>query len=517
MPPSEVPPAPSLRKIVKSFPFVDKQKTRNSRVTPKAGDYPELLGLTPSEINTDLEVFFSGRRGYDFRGNPVMGFPAPIAPPLGFPGYDGYPDHMGNPMVPPSRIHPQHVPPFTHQMQPQPGYAYSSPNNGRMPPSLGHGHPLQPPPPPPLHAGPSGSSMYPMDDMMGPIPHSVPPHHYYGSQVNGGPYTEGAPPLPPPMAGPPGHHGRRSASPMNAVVNGKQPHSVWVGPGIPPGTGAVPVGPGGYPGPGQGRSNREWVPGDDRRRDYPIGSEEEERERMMREREQREERREFFDRERDKQREQREKERDRESMMMDMDRERHMQMMAQHRQGPPASGPPLSTSMHPHAHGMPGQHHPMVGHHHSRPHHHHVVHHHHHHGAPGPGGPLPPASVMHSPRAPREYGEMGPGSGHGQYPTEVINLSSKLGPPPPYRDDFPSNRELDFREKETREKERARISRRSSPVPGPSSQSQSQIPGPLQPLLMESDRPISTPFAMASTQTMQASSSVNGASSPRCE
>ncbi|EKM78514.1 hypothetical protein AGABI1DRAFT_114760 [Agaricus bisporus var. burnettii JB137-S8] len=316
------------------------------------------------------------------------------------------------------------------------------------------------------------------------------------------------------MVGPPGHHGRRSPSPMGAVVNGKQPHSGWMGPGVPPGPGGVPVGQVGYPGPGHGRSKGEWIPGDDRRRDYPIGSEEEEAERMMRERAQREDRREFFDRERDKQREQRDKERDRESMMMDMDRERHMQMMAQHRQGPPASGPPSSAPMHPHIHGMPGQHHPMGGRHHSRPHHHHVVHHHHHHGTSGPGGP-PPPSVMHSPRAPRDYGETGPGSGHGQYPTEIINLSSKLGPPPPHRDDYPSNRELDFREKENREKERARMSRRSSPVPGSSSQSQPQSQGPLQPPLMESDRPISTPFAMASTQTMQASGSANGTSSPR--
>lgn len=519
LPPSEVPPAPSLRKIIKSFPFGDRQKVHNSQPTPKPGVYPELTGLSASEINADLEIFLSNRRGYDFRGNPVIGFPGQIAPPLGFGGYDSYTDHMGNPIVPPGRMPPpQHMPQFAHQMHPPQGYAYPNPANGRMPPpppghGPGHGHP-------PPHGGPPGPAIFQMDEMIPVMPQVVPPHHYYGSQVNGGSYPEGVPPPGPPLAGPPGHHGRRSPSPMNGVsmTNGKQPHGGWVGPGMPPGAGPAPVGPGGYPGPGQARPKGEWVPGDDRRRDYPMGGEEEERDRMaMKEREQRE---------------RREGDREKEGMMLDIDRERerHIQMMA-HRQGPPP-GPPPPQSMHQHVHAMAsGQHsHIFGGHHHPRaPHHHHVVHHHHNQST-GPGG-QPPGSAMQSPRAPREYGEIRPGSGHGQYPTEVINLSSgaKHGPPPPPRDDHPMSREqAEFREREReREKERARISRRSSPVPGPSSQSQSQpqsqgsqgpiVSGPPPPpSSLESDRPIPTPFVMASTQAMQATS-LNGTSSPRGE
>ncbi|KXN89713.1 hypothetical protein AN958_05253 [Leucoagaricus sp. SymC.cos] len=499
MPPSEVPPAPSLRKIVKNFPFAEKQKSSGSQSVPKQGAYPELSGLSPSEINADLEIFFTHRR-YGYRGEPFIGVQAQITPAMGFGGYDAYPEHAGNPMAPTGRIPPQHAPPFAHQMQPPPGYAYP-PNNGRMPPppSHGHGHP-------PLHGGPPGPGMYP-DELMGVMPQPPPPHHYYGSQVNGGVYPDGVPPPGPPMSGPPGHHGRRSPSPMNGVMNGK--HGGWIGPGIPPGAGPAPIGSGGYP--GQGRPQKgEWLP-DERRREYPIGSEEEERERMMmmKEREQRE-KRETMERERDRERDRELRDRDRDGMPMDIDRERerHMHMMA-HRQGPPLLGPPGSgpppSSMHPHSHSMPPvpHHHMPSGHHHPR-HHHHVVHYHH--GQPsGPGGP-PPGSAIHSPRSTREYGEIRPGSGHGQFPTEVINLSSKHGPPPP-RDDYPMGH-----------KERPRISRRSSPVPG---HSQSHPPnsgpvgtGPPPTPGMETDRLIPTPFVMASTQAMQATS-VNGTSSPR--
>lgn len=429
VPPSEVPPALSLRKIVKTFPFVDKHKSQSTQSTLKQAIYPELSGLSSSEINADLEIFLSNQR-YGFRGgDPVLGFPMQIGPPgnFGSGGYDGHHEHTMVGPIPPHPLPPlgsrmpaqQHLPPppppFAppYMQPPHPGYGYPPPSggNGRMPPPPPHGYghlpghshvqhghaPGHGSMPPPTHGGPSpGLGMY-SDELIPPSS-----HHYYGSQqhINGGYPPDGV--IPPPPGPNVGHHGRRSMSPMNGVaMNGKQGltghgghhhyegQSGWTGPGIaPPNAGAMV--PGGYP--GQGRpppppssvstftQKGEWT-GEERRREreYNVGFEEEERMIVIKEREAKgRDMIDKVDREQEKEREGKGRERD--GIPMDVDRvterererDRHLQQVIVHRQqgqGPPghssSSGQPPS---HSHLHNsMPSSHHTAIGgHHHPR-------------------------------------------------------------------------------------------------------------------------------------------------------
>lgn len=434
-----MPPALSLRKIVKTFSFVDRHKSQSTQSTPNQTIYPELSGLSSSEINADLEIFLSNQR-YGFRGggDPVLGFPMQIGLPgnFGSGGYDGHHEHMGNAMAGAFPSHPppplgsrmptqQHLPPPPPPFAPpyiQPphsGYGYPPPpsgGNGRMPPPPTHGHGHMPghshvqhghgppgPMPPPTHGGlPPGSGMY-SDELIHPSS-----HHYYGSQqqLNGEYAPDG---VIPPLSGPNvGHHSRRSMSPTNGVtMNGKQGltghgghhhHGGQSGWTITPPNAGIMV-PGGYSGQGRpppppsasmSTQKGEWV-GEERRREreYNVGFEEEERMVVLKEREQkgRDMMMDKVDREREKERE--EKGRERDGIPMDeRGRDIHLQQVMVHRQqgqGPPGHisslGPPSS---HSHSHNsMPSSHHMAIGggHHHPRaaPPNNSLPHHHHHH------------------------------------------------------------------------------------------------------------------------------------------
>ncbi|CDO72105.1 hypothetical protein BN946_scf184962.g48 [Trametes cinnabarina] len=401
LPPVDVPPAPSLREIVRSSPFgipeaalpqAKRPRPKKEPSSPTTLIYPQISSLPPDEVLRDLELFFQHRAPpvmFDpHRGGPGLmnsvlgGVPPPGMNPyaMGMQVLDG---SAGN------RFGPQFHQPSLHQQGMAPGFP---------PPRLPH-----------HHSAPSGTlphlhhSQLQMEQEMAMgmrPPAGMPQHPAHLHQV--GPGSGGPTPLM-----------RRSISPV-PLSNGVGPSS-----GIPTTMGGGPLPPGfagpklnGWTGPPTGVHMPTEI-----ERHRPNG-ELEGREREM----------ERIGDQRDRERAQRDAERERER---EAERAFHMS------HGQPRHVPHQHT--HQHAHGSAqgqGGHAP----HHHVHHHHHVRHHHHasHQTFSGPGGPShgppmaglpsdsingpPPPTQTHSPRSNRETGDqrrMRSGAS-----TEVIELSA---------------------------------------------------------------------------------------------
>ncbi|EPT01974.1 hypothetical protein FOMPIDRAFT_1029523 [Fomitopsis schrenkii] len=372
-PRQEIRAPPTLREIVKSYPFGIVSSGNALRSTDMTGPltYPRLTPLPGDDIRRDLEFLFQHRRGvggfdpHRQMVNPALGAPVPQQ-------YD-YPMNM--PMV--------NGPGPGNRFVPGPGFQH--PHYPEMQPPLGM-QPFQPQAQRPAHrpSAVPGSlpNLHPsqaIDQDMGPHrPGSGPSQPHMHMQQFGGMAA---------MNGPGGLMRARSISPVpvqtvpNRMVPSPAPPGFsqskpngWVSGGPP---GPSMLGPGGKEPrrPGSGPSAHEA---------------ELERERFV---------------EGQKAREKMERERD-------VGRERE-----QERGYPVQMIPPRHQHTHPHIHAPLGQppHVHVVQHHHRIPHHHHVVHHHHPPQTNGPGGPAqgPPMSAlpagmgpgpssMNSPRPPRE-------------------------------------------------------------------------------------------------------------------
>ncbi|PIL29001.1 hypothetical protein GSI_09048 [Ganoderma sinense ZZ0214-1] len=468
LPLHDVPPALSLRDIVKSSPFglpestssLAKRASRKKESAPQVPlAYPTLAPLSRGEIMHDFDLFHSHRHvpmGYDpHRGMPGLmnavlgGVPHGVDPyAMGMQVMDG-PNRLGPPMQHPHMqgFAPQRLP---HQHSAPPG----------APPHISH-HQLQMEQEMQMRQAPG-------------IPH---PHmqQFAGGPVNGL-----------------GMLMRRSISPV--PLNGAGP-----GPSVPTTLGGGPIPPA-FPNP---KTNGWTGPGKDSKR-LNGESEGRDRERMA----------DVLS--------QREKERiERERALRDLDREREQEAERAYRM---SSHVPSRHSAHqhshPHVHNTQG---PAAHHHgphsHQHQHHHHHVHHHHHgpnQGFSGPGsGHAPPMAGLPpntgagsavqtlSPRGGRDFEQRRPRSGA---PTEVIELSVApqkqpansppmsafwKGEPPPPGQMLPSDRE--------RERERERDRERAPP-------------GPLGPPQPDVHDRLMTPFAMGPSQ-IQRDPSLTG--SPR--
>ncbi|PPR03373.1 hypothetical protein CVT24_012498 [Panaeolus cyanescens] len=560
--PPMIPPTPSIRKILKSYPFGSRKHNKSELVNiypqlsnnfPRHYIYPEITTLSASEISNDLDYLLANRRqpydaypplqmpqSYSQQGLQRTGGPSLGRGSMGLGLSNGQtPVPQPGMMGPPGPMQPGM--PYDQygdvQMSSQPTYGPGGPPPGRI---RENAHPPPPPgpggPPPPRenpyptfpsnsgnrsHQHSQGSSMpapggsshgfppghdYPGDhdpNAVGPGVsssgggHQLHPHHPYfsqGSMMGPGAYPApsqmGLSSNPPhPGSGMKNAYNRRSMSPppphMQSNGGSGQGSKHWSGPGM-----------GGYP-PVNGKGV-EWDPR------IPHDEAERERERAMRERD-----REF------RKREEREKERDvtdRERGLRYRDREyeererREMQPSSSQHGGPPPgshSHPPGPRDAPPLQGGSNAPYHSGSHHHHRPAHHHHVVHRHHTQGGPqhSHNSPIPGAAVAHSPRGGREY-DRPPSSMHSGPPGEPSNPPGGKGIPPRERDpswqgkgsDEPSHPMMnDYdRDREPRKPHSRR------PSPGP----------PMVPL--DRDRPLATPFVMASTQTMQ---QLNGASS----
>lgn len=391
----DVPPAPSLRDIVKSSPFglpeITGSNTKRSRKKEQAPQhplaYPTLAPLSRGEIYNDLELFHAHRHvaaGYD----PHRHMPGLMNAVLGGgipPGIDPYVlgmqvvDGAGR-FVPPPQQHG-----MIQGFAPQPRHPHHQPAPLGM---------MQHPP----HA------QMPMDPEIQAAMRQ-PGHPLHPSQFGPGP---GAGPLM-----------RRSISPVPLGGGGQNSVPTTLGGGpVPPGFAGAK--PNGWSGPSSSKDSRRMNGETDRERMTEVLAQ---KERADRERLQRE-----LDRERER------------------EAERSYQM--------PHAQPRHHT--HAHVHNNP-QAQSAHSHPHTHPHHHHHVHHHHH--GPGTHPPpmagLPPnAGPAHqtlSPHSSRgEFEQRRPRSGA---PTEVIELSvsqSKPSMPSPSMSAFWQGNDdsVDHRERE---------------------------------------------------------------------
>lgn len=453
-PPTETLPPPSLRKIVKNFPFNSRRKTDYLHPGPKQLIYPELSTLSSDDIANDLNFLNQNRRhSYESHRHSTVNMNVQMAPPLHSIDYNQHggeiPGGFGgvNRLPPPPQlVQYQHHGPSPGGNAP-PHSSYSSYNG-----SSGRHHPPSNPPPN-VHNHSHNHNPYPNDHEMGGIVngpahqgHQLLPHHpYFGSGSAGGPAN-----VYPPIAQ---HNGRRSISPVNLMPNGSgKQNGTWMGAGM---------GMGGF----HSTPKSDWM---DPRRNELDDEERALRERDKRERELRErDLRDRGHRERDH--------RDREAHEMELERQREQYHMQQHlhRQPPPSSG-------HPHLHqGPPPP--PIPHHHHHRAHHHHVVHHHHGQSQSGHGSSsLPPGGPI------LDYDDGRPHSGH-SHPAEVINISSSKSIPSHLKGDehHPPSDYRDGRRQHTRHPS------------GPE----------------DRERPLATPFVMGSSHPSNVH--LNGTSSPR--
>ena len=608
-------PPPSIRKIIKSYPFGSRKQNKSDTYYlhhshyPKHLVYPEISTLSSAEISSDLEYLCqyqkrppsayemqhqppshsqsqpysqTGRNGPSLSGmgrTLSMGINGNLGPSqtplssMGPPslhghqqhgmGYDQYGDLSPSSYGPGGPPHPTNV---GRMRDSSSSYAAQGPGGGALP--------LGPPPPRPSSAtlrenipyssfsGHGGRSQvssqhgpYPGDhEMSGVGPggpsggggHQLMPHHpFFSSQASAsaGGIVHG--PLPSSSAA---HHhgsnvkgglmnGRRSISPVPVLSNGAaggggaKPNGSWMGTGMGMSGFHLDRAP-------SASGKGEW--------DARVMHEDDERA-MMREREQRKrddrEREKEKDRERDREFERERTRRERDDLERERQREHHhiLQMAQQHRQPPPGSSGASSHSGLSHLHSSQGSsgmvsHHHGQHHHHRAPHHHHVVHHHH--GQHSSSSVPPPAganSIMHSPRSTREYepSRPPPGSFHsgpGQSHTEVITLSSGSKPPPsslPPREreaHWPTKGSeeghhhpsmIDYRD---RDRERDAMNRDRNEREARKLHSHRHSSGPpMMPLEDRGDRPMATPFTMASSQHtasgISSSTHINGSSS----
>ncbi|KAF9530639.1 Sds3-like-domain-containing protein [Crepidotus variabilis] len=482
-PPIEtVPPhqPPSIRKIIKSYPFDSARKhsskTHSRRHAPPAhftnGQlpsrnliYPEISTLSAGDISSDLEYLFQNRRIPSTSFDGIQYGNAQPPPPLWGQSLGSQRNGSG----------------LGRTMSMGLGMGV---NNGSFPPSNSQTSIMGPPPPPSTHgmgydiyqadssftnSGPSGPPSridqasgsygagsgrsrppYSMEhemSTMGPAPgagHQLLPNHPYFGNAGPGPSVM--------------KNGRRSLSPPPSQM---------------PSNGAGP--------PGM-RMNGGWMgmPVKNSDRDMRMAIEEDER---MRERERDKDRRRGTGGDRDKELERREQWEDAErERLRDRDRDSH-------RAGP----------------GLEPHHHP------NRPHHHHIVHRH---GpphassslpSPGPSGPGNALPIVHSPRSGREYDGPRPTQNHAT--TEIIMLSSNKPSQRPRDRDTPvgpPHAPADYRERD-RERDMHKL--------------YAQRPTSRPPLDGNDDRherPLATPFAMAPTHMQQSSAGplqINGGGS----
>ena len=409
-------PPPSLRKILKSYPFNTRKRTKGRRHhryhihQPKNLIYPEISTLSAIDIANDLEFLYQNRRipsSYDgqFGGPPPLwgqhssfgnrtvpgssGMPG-MSRPMGVAVNGGPPPPQTQPMMnlPPGPLMSQHPSNYDHYGEiphygPQ-GRMRDHPPMGPMGPyahaSGGAPHPResysvfsgapgrnQPPlfGPPPMS---SGGHVYPMEHEMSTMApnhgHQLMPHHPYFGHGNGGHMNSF--PASHSSVGKGVLNGRRSSSPSHSAPNGlgPKPNGNWINLGM--NVGSFQVG-----------SSNSGKGGDPR-----VVNEEEERDRATM-------------RERDRKRNERDRDIERRDIWDkeygDLERDRHMQQ--QH-----SGHPPLHNS---------GQ--IESPHHHHRPHHHHILHRHAPPHAPvpipspGPSGTGGVQPIVHSPRSARDY------------------------------------------------------------------------------------------------------------------
>lgn len=457
--PHEVPAPPSLRKIIKSLPYPghrsSSRKKDSATTSPILQVYPELSTLSSADIATDLDYLFQHRRpSFDPHSHrlgmsmtvsgPQMGPAAAVgAIPQG--GFDGYAMSVdgGNasPFTSGSRIPPP-IPAsqYQHHLGQQPLQPFPS----------GPGRPQHPPPhlQPPSH----NQTQFPLDPEVTLVAVGPGQHQYF----NGSTQSSGGTP------GQIHHLGlSRPISPVH-IGSGGGKQGGWTGEGRVPGAHTS----GGKQTPEYGWMNMQEGIDDIRDRDRDN----------KRERE----------RERDRHRERSDRDRERDQRDLERDRERTylMQQQQPHRHVPP--------HQHQHPHNSSGQ----LPHNHQGPHHHHRHHHHflHHHHPQQLGGPSTPVlavspgpsgsgSALSPHVAPsRDFEPSRPYSGP-SHPPEVLNLSApkQVNSPSHWkRDELPSS---DYRERGRHD------STPSSTLPGSG-------------LYDERERPLQTPFVMASSQAM---------------
>ncbi|KII91653.1 hypothetical protein PLICRDRAFT_173470 [Plicaturopsis crispa FD-325 SS-3] len=457
-PPHSVPAAPTLRKIVKSFPFSDTRRKPSSAPASGALLYPELSTLSSGDIATDLEFLYANRRpAYE----PRMA-PAHVPPP--FEGYG---------MTVNGSVSMEGAPPFGVQRNGMPPPPPPFPHHHHGSQAIPQGFPSRPPQPPTttvlnLHARSPFTGDQDMSILAsGSAPrHPQPPFHGHAPSAQGALHSNngylghGYPGL------------RRSISPAHLGPDNKQNGNAW-----PPEGGA------------------RW-PGHGRRPDgYPGSFEEDARMEEARMR--------ANDAKRDKMRERDRMDRDLEREHREFDRERgyqlqqQQQMLAQQQQS--QRHPPTA---HPHIHPQPsgpGSHHHTVPHHHHHHHHHHVHHNHNPQQGPMPGiAGAPPRAV-----GVREF-ETSRSHSSAVHPGESLAPpSSKSGIPPSgslWKADSDSHiPPSDYRD--------IRNSKHGSrPSSGP----------PLAPSIHDDrDRPLPLPFAMSSSYPSASSGPPSVAPSPR--
>ena len=475
--PREVPPPPTLRQIVKSFPYPGNRLSSKKRDHTTANAtpfvYPELSTLSSADISTDLEYLYLNRRApFDPHSHrmgmsmsvsgPQLGPPNPAMTPMQQGGYDSYVMNVEsnvNPQSTSGTRMPPPPPPYQHHTVIQPFQS----NSGRS-----QHHPSHPQASS-LHNHASGQ--FPVESEMTLV--TVGSGHGHGHQYFGGPAAPGAP-----------LGITRPISPVHVGGGPGGKQGAWVG------DGRMPAGhhSGGKQGPEYGWLGIHEASDDGRDRDRENKRDRE----RERERERERDKRERSDRDRDREQQY---ERDRESYLI-------QQASQPHRHGPhshPLNAPALS----PHHHQGPHLHH--------RPHHHHHVLHHHHPQQPGNGGgpSVPPLAVptgpsgtgsAPSPRiaASRDFESGRPHTGT-VHATEILSLSaSKPGGTPAHwkRDELSSSEYREYRSRHG--------SRPSSTHPAPG-------------MYEDRERPLATPFAMASSQAMSSASASglpNGQSVP---
>ncbi|KAH9947751.1 Sds3-like-domain-containing protein [Amylocystis lapponica] len=424
-PPHEIAVPPTLREIIKAYPFGAPASTHSSHqshhsrshVNPASLAYPQLSTLSRSEVNGDLELLIQHRRaaavGYDMH-RPVLMNTVLGGMPLGYEPFgtgmtmlDG-PGTINRFAPPPSfQQQQQHVPPHAQMQGPPMMQGFSN-----LGPRLAH-HPSTPN----LHhvQMPMDQEMVPMqrpDSRTGPLG-----AHMQQFSVVG------------PMQAPgPGSLMRRSISPVpvQSLSNG-------AGLGIPMGTGAPYMAPGyigeltDWHGMGLFGPGLDLIPAGmkDRRTNGDSDGRERERDRER-----------YLDGSKARERAERELERE-------QDRGYPMQLLPQHHSA--------HQHVHQHIHSAPGQvAHNQLGPHHHHHHHHHVVHNHPvQSSVPGLGhqSPLPPPGSglgQGMPLSPHHLREIEARRPHSGTPMEVVELSASNSKPSLWKGDEPPPPSLDL-------------------------------------------------------------------------
>ncbi|PCH36877.1 hypothetical protein WOLCODRAFT_157568 [Wolfiporia cocos MD-104 SS10] len=349
--PQEIQAPPTLRDIVKSYPFGAQASNphaprQKGRASPNGLEYPTLTTLSSNDVARDLELLFQHRRvTFDPRQgmlNPALAGSLP-------PGYD-FPVNVSildGPGVGKLSAFPQHVSSYRRmriyfQIQGPPTHGF--PNQG---PRLPH-----------HHSAPVVPHFHPSQLVMEQELASL---HRPGSSSQG----EHMPQFPilGPMPGP-GNLMRRSISPVPVQAL----HNVS-GPGMPMGLGNSPLPPGfagskpnGWVGPGPGGPGS--LPKELRRPNSVAEGREKVKDAER-----------YLDSHKARERAEREREYEREQQ----ERAYHVQMLQQRHSS--------HQHTHPHMHASTVQ----PSHHHLGPHHHHILHHHvlhhHHREQPNSAGP----------------------------------------------------------------------------------------------------------------------------------